>query len=94
PAYEEPPVYTKKKEPITLAMYLFKFGFCAIPFWILGAFILQHHSSLPAAWLPEKTEAKHHTIIDHMRKTELKWAWRCLWALLIVTFFGVAAGVT
>ena len=31
PAYEEdpsPPEYTKKYEPTTLAMFLFKFGFC------------------------------------------------------------------
>ncbi|THU99189.1 hypothetical protein K435DRAFT_752097 [Dendrothele bispora CBS 962.96] len=103
PAYEEPPVYTKKDEPITLAMYLFKFGFLFPPFWILGAFILlsplrapeaASDESRPASWLPEKTEAERQAIIDHMRKAELKWAWRCLWALLIVSFFCVAAGVT
>ncbi|THU81829.1 hypothetical protein K435DRAFT_767076 [Dendrothele bispora CBS 962.96] len=104
PAYEEPPVYTKREEPITLAMYLFKFGFLFPPFWILGAFILlsplrapevpSSDDSLPAAWLPEKTEAERQAIIEHMRKAELKWAWRCLWALLIVAFFSIAAGVT
>ncbi|KAK7446342.1 hypothetical protein VKT23_014548 [Stygiomarasmius scandens] len=104
PAYEEPPVYTKKDEPITLAMYLFKFGFLFPPFWILGAFILlsplrapdadTSDDSLPAAWLSEKTEAERQAIIDHMRKAELKWAWRCLWALLIITLLGIAAGVT
>jgi hypothetical protein len=125
PAYEEPPVYTKTDEPITFAMYLFKFGFCEFffsvlfssshtylllytvfpPFWILGACILLsplrapepsslESSDAPSAWLPDKTEAERQAIIDHMRKAELKWAWRCLWALLVVVFFGVAAGVT
>ncbi|KAK7446357.1 hypothetical protein VKT23_014563 [Stygiomarasmius scandens] len=102
PAYEEPPVYTKKDEPLTLAMYLFKFGFVFPPFWILGAFILlsplrapDADSSSPSdSWLPEKTEAERQAIIDHMRKAELKWAWRCLWALIIVTILAVTAGVT
>ncbi|KAF5374273.1 hypothetical protein D9758_004572 [Tetrapyrgos nigripes] len=116
PAYEEPPVYTKTDEPpITLAMYLFKFGFLFPPFWILGACILfsplhapepapapssnsssdsASEPSFTAAWLPEKTEEERQAIINHMRKAELKWAWRCFWALLVVVFFGVAAGLT
>ncbi|KAF5332064.1 hypothetical protein D9758_016253 [Tetrapyrgos nigripes] len=104
PAYEEPPVYTKKDEPLTLAMYLFKFGFLFPPFWILGAFILfsplrapeavADSTDAPSAWLPDKTEAERQAVIDHMRKAELKWAWRCLWALLVVSFFAIAAGIT
>ncbi|KAF7426014.1 hypothetical protein PC9H_008377 [Pleurotus ostreatus] len=37
-----PPSYSQRghKEPVTLAMYLFKFGFLFPPFWILGALIL------------------------------------------------------
>ncbi|KAJ8095698.1 hypothetical protein PM082_022956 [Marasmius tenuissimus] len=104
PPYVEPPEYTKSAEPITLAKYLFKFGFLFPPFWILGALILIsplrapdediNDPTSPHAWLPEKTEAEKAAVISHLRKAELKWAWRCLFALLVVTLFGVAAGVT
>ncbi|KAL0576497.1 hypothetical protein V5O48_005472 [Marasmius crinis-equi] len=104
PPYVEPPEYTKSAEPITLAKYLFKFGFLFPPFWIMGALILLtplrapdediNDPTSPHAWLPEKTEAEKAAIISHLRKAELSWAWRCLFALLIVTFLGVAAGIT
>ena len=74
------------------------------PFWIMGALILItplrapdediNDPTSPHAWLPEKTEAEKAAIISHLRKAELQWAWRCLFALLIVTFFGIAAGIT
>ncbi|KAL0060500.1 hypothetical protein AAF712_012733 [Marasmius tenuissimus] len=104
PPYVEPPEYTKSAEPITLAKYLFKFGFLFPLFWVMGAFILitplrapdedVTDPTSPHAWLPEKTEAEKAAVISHLRKAEVKWAWRCLFALLIVTFFGVTAGVT
>jgi hypothetical protein len=79
------------------------FGLVFPPFWILGAFILlsplrapeaADSADAPSGWLPEKTDAERQAIIDHMRKAELKWAWRCLWALLVITVLGVAAGAT
>ncbi|ESK87584.1 hypothetical protein Moror_1987 [Moniliophthora roreri MCA 2997] len=102
PSYEEPPEYTtKNQDPATLAMYLFKFGFLFPPFWILGACILftplhapDADQSTPNGWLPEKTEAERAAIIATLRKAELKWAWRCLFALLTVSLFAIAAGVT
>ncbi|KAI3597848.1 hypothetical protein WG66_012545 [Moniliophthora roreri] len=102
PSYEEPPEYTSKnQDPATLAMYLFKFGFLFPPFWILGAWILftplhapDADQSTPNGWLPEKTEAERAAIISTLRKAELKWAWRCLFALLIVSAFAIAAGIT
>ncbi|EEB96428.1 hypothetical protein MPER_04442 [Moniliophthora perniciosa FA553] len=102
PSYEEPPEYTTKNlDPATLAMYLFKFGFLFPPFWILGACILftplhapDADQSTPTAWLPEKTEAERTAIISTLRKAELKWAWRCLFALATVSVFGIAAGIT
>ncbi|KAL0060478.1 hypothetical protein AAF712_012711 [Marasmius tenuissimus] len=81
----------KSAEPTTLAKYLFKFGLLFPPFWILGALILITPLRAPDedvndptsshAWLPEKTEAEKAAIISHLRKAELKWAWRCLFAL-------------
>lgn len=48
--------------------------------------------SVPA-WMPEKTEAERQQIIAEMRKVELKWARRSLFALLITMVLAIAAGV-
>ncbi|KAG7094103.1 hypothetical protein E1B28_007720 [Marasmius oreades] len=104
PAYQEPPEYTKKSaQPPTLAEHLFKFGFLFPPFWILGSLILLTPLRAPdpssttssfCAWLPEKTEAERAIIVSRLRKVELFWAWRCLFALLVIVCLAVAAGVT
>jgi len=94
------PEYTPYAEPVTLAMYLFKFGFLFPPFWIFGAFILfsplreppAASDSVPA-WMPEKTEAERLQIIAEMRKVELKWARRSLYALLVTIVLATAAAV-
>ncbi|KAJ7454679.1 hypothetical protein FB451DRAFT_1278965 [Mycena latifolia] len=89
PPYVEAPEYAERaKEPVTLAMFLFKFGFLFPPFWIMSVVILMSPLRAPpaatpsAAWLPEKTDAERQVIIDRMRTAELKWAKRCLYALL------------
>lgn len=97
PAYagedDELPSYTvEPAEPVTLTMFLFKFGFLFPLFWIIGAFILLsplrpppqkiNEEGLPAIWLPEKTEVERLEILERMRTVEVKWARRCLWALL------------
>ncbi|KAJ6570114.1 hypothetical protein DFH09DRAFT_1313318 [Mycena vulgaris] len=87
PPYVDAPEYTQTaKEPVTLAMFLFKFGFLFPPFWIMG-------KTPSTAWLPEKTEAERQVIIDRMRTVELKWAKRCLYALLAFVLSGVVIGV-
>jgi len=94
------PEYTPYAEPVTLAMYLFKFGFLFPPFWIFGAFILfsplreppATSDSVPA-WMPEKTEAERQQIIAEMRKVELKWARRSLFALLTTMVLAIVAGI-
>ncbi|KAF7312059.1 hypothetical protein MIND_00218000 [Mycena indigotica] len=100
PPYVECPEYTfRAPEPVTLAMYLFKFGFFFPPFWILGVIILMSPLRAPpagppsASWLPEKTDAERQMIIERMRTTELKWARRCLYALVAYIIIGVVAGV-
>ncbi|KAJ3716100.1 hypothetical protein F5878DRAFT_655589 [Lentinula raphanica] len=91
PYLEEPPAYSSSgsSEPITLAMYLFKFGFLFPPFWIIGSLILlsplrQPESTPSSVWLPEKTESEREEIIQKMRKAEVRWAKRCLVALCIL----------
>ncbi|KAF9445990.1 hypothetical protein P691DRAFT_777171 [Macrolepiota fuliginosa MF-IS2] len=105
PAYSEShkdvvPEYSATYEPATLAMYLFRFGFLFPPFWIMGALILFTPLRAPTStiqdeetgmgWLPEKTEAEKQAFISHIRKAELKWAKRCLVALVI---FAVVVGI-
>ncbi|KAE9401536.1 hypothetical protein BT96DRAFT_754906, partial [Gymnopus androsaceus JB14] len=91
PYLEEPPAYSSSgsNEPVTLAMYMFKFGFIFPPFWIFGSLILlsplrQPESTPSSVWLPEKTESERQEIIEKMRKAEVKWAKRCLIALCIL----------
>ncbi|KAF5379806.1 hypothetical protein D9615_005681 [Tricholomella constricta] len=102
PPYVEdlPPTYARKApEPLTLARYLFKFGFLFPPFWIMGAWILwsplraPSDETDPEGWMPEKTEAERKRIIEEMRKVEVRWALRCLWALLIFVLLGAGAGI-
>ncbi|KAJ6468389.1 hypothetical protein C8R45DRAFT_938303 [Mycena sanguinolenta] len=97
PAYVDAPEYTLRvQEPVTLAMYLFKFGFLFPPFWILGVIILLSPlraptpATTPGAWLPEKTDAERLVILNRMRTTELKWARRCLYALLALIHIVIA----
>jgi len=48
--------------------------------------------SVPA-WMPEKTEDERKQIIATLREVELKWAWRCLSAILILTVLAVSGGL-
>ncbi|KAF9049497.1 hypothetical protein BDZ89DRAFT_1057382 [Hymenopellis radicata] len=104
PSYSEfeampPPQYSVKDEPVTLAMYLFKFGFLFPPFWIMGVFILFSPLRAPPVsaaageWLPEKTDAEKQMVIDGMRRAETKWARRCLVALLALVLASLVVGL-
>ena len=71
------------------------------PFWIFGAFILMSplrepptntNDSVPT-WMPEKTEDERREIIATLREVELKWAKRCLCAILILTILAVSGGL-
>lgn len=65
----------------------------------MGAIILMSPLRAPeaseaAAWMPEKTESERQNIIAQMRKVEVKWAHRCVWALVIFVILASAAGIT
>lgn len=53
-------------------------------FWAAGAFILVSPLRAPEDWELEKTEAERQELIAVMRRTEMKWARRCLLALVIL----------
>jgi len=80
-------------------MYLFKFGFLFPPFWIMGVVILLSPLRAPpaatpsAVWLPEKTDAERQVIIERMRTAELKWAKRCLYALVVLVLAAAVIAV-
>ncbi|KAI0659308.1 hypothetical protein C8Q70DRAFT_1154661 [Cubamyces menziesii] len=96
PPYEcsvEPPAYTQVSDQPTLAMYLFKFGFLFPLFWVAGAFILLSPLQAPEDWEASKPEYERQEMIESMRRTEIKWAKRCLFALLVLAIT-VAAIVT
>ncbi|KAI0790336.1 hypothetical protein C8Q75DRAFT_732983 [Abortiporus biennis] len=82
------PSYSAIAEPLTLAMYLFKFGFLFPLFWFFGIIILISPLQAPENWEPTKTEAEREELIELLRRTEGKWARRCLIAFCI---FGIAA---
>ncbi|KAI0755257.1 hypothetical protein C8Q80DRAFT_1117698 [Daedaleopsis nitida] len=95
PSYEDslqPPAYTQVSDQPTLAMYLFKFGFLFPIFWLAGALILLSPLRAPEDWEMEKSAYEREELIESMRRTEIKWARRCLYALL-VTFLVAAAVV-
>ncbi|OCH88677.1 hypothetical protein OBBRIDRAFT_844760 [Obba rivulosa] len=80
PYAAEPPAYTRKAEFPTLAMYLFKFGFLFPLFWIAGSLILLSPPREPEDWETTKTEAERKELMEIMRRSEVKWAKRCLFA--------------
>jgi hypothetical protein len=87
PAYsnEELPPYSKREEPPTLARYLFIYGFFFFPLWILGAIVLFLPLRAPkdnTCWLISKTAAEKETLIKRVRMAEVRWARRCLFALV------------
>ncbi|KAF8071673.1 hypothetical protein FPV67DRAFT_890127 [Lyophyllum atratum] len=103
PPYVEdlPPTYAlKAPEPLTLARYLFKFGFLFPPFWIMGAWILLSPLQAPSdeidvegGWMADKTDAERKRVLEEMRKTEVRWAKRCLWALIVLVLLAAVGGI-
>ncbi|KAI0342280.1 hypothetical protein BDW22DRAFT_1413574 [Trametopsis cervina] len=88
------PSYSAVAEPPTLAMYLFKFGFLFPLFWLAGIFVLLCPLSPPENWEPTKTEAERQELLGLLRRTEMKWARRCLVAFFAFAVIGIAAGLT
>ncbi|KAG8709130.1 hypothetical protein FRC09_000849 [Ceratobasidium sp. 395] len=111
PQYDVPPApsYETVEDPVTLASYLFRYGFVFPLFWLVGAFIivsdLQHDTSSlsnteaqPSSTTTPKSPYELQLKGEEMallRLAELKWAWRCAYAFAIwfVLFITVIAVV-
>lgn len=79
-------------EPLTLARFMFQYGFFFFPFWLAGIYILFTPLKPTPQWELGKTEEEKAYLIKVLRETELKWARRCLlafYALCVLTFFSV-----
>ncbi len=61
-------------------------------FWLAGALILLSPLRAPSDWEEEKPESERAELIESMRRTEVRWARRCLVAL-VVFVLAVAAAV-
>ncbi len=59
-------------------------------FWLAGSLILLSPLRAPEDWESSKPEVERQEIIESMRRTELKWARRCLVALTIFTLIVAA----
>ncbi|TCD68393.1 hypothetical protein EIP91_010902 [Steccherinum ochraceum] len=82
------PSYTAVAEPPTLAMYLFQFGFLFPLLWLAGIVVLLSPLAPPSEWEATKPEAERRELVELLRRTEVKWAKRCLYAF---TIFALAA---
>ncbi|KAG0696469.1 hypothetical protein DFH29DRAFT_857948 [Suillus ampliporus] len=86
--FEKLPVYAAcpspgvDDEPITLARYLFVYGFFFPVFWIVGVAIIFSPLRPAPEWETGKSEEERQRLLAEMRVAELKWAKRCLYAIV------------
>ena len=59
-------------------------------FWLAGSLILLSPLRAPEDWEPSKPEYERQELIESMRRTEIKWARRCLGALIIFSLITIA----
>ncbi|KAH7909996.1 hypothetical protein BJ138DRAFT_1066079 [Hygrophoropsis aurantiaca] len=87
---EKLPTYDEcTTEPVTLARYLFVYGFFFPVFWLVGITIIFSPLRVSPGWESDKTEEEKQQLLSEMRATELKWAKRCL--LATVTLISAVA---
>ena len=58
-------------------------------FWVAGALILLSPLSAPPDWELSKSRIEREELIESMRRTEVKWAKRCLLALSVFVVVAV-----
>ncbi|VDC07433.1 unnamed protein product [Peniophora sp. CBMAI 1063] len=75
----------EEREPVTLAQYLFKFGFLFPLLWFLSFIILLSPLSAPTDWEANKTPAQRARMLQRMRASEVRWARRSLLAATTLT---------
>jgi hypothetical protein len=75
-------------EPKTLARYLFIYGFLMPLFWVCGASILfldlAYHQTPEELAEDPRTPEERKADLAVLRRAEVRWAWRSLYALIII----------
>jgi hypothetical protein len=61
---------------------MFMYGFLFPPFWIMGIAILLSPLRTTPEWEMDKTEEQMVVVLQQVRAAEVKWAKRCLCAML------------
>ncbi|KAG2123414.1 hypothetical protein DEU56DRAFT_745459 [Suillus clintonianus] len=98
--FEKLPVYTAcpcpgtDDEPITLARYLFVYGFFFPIFWIIGIAIFFLPLRPSSDWETGKSAEEKQRLLAEMRVSELKWAKRCLYALVALLVLAIVLVTT
>jgi len=72
------------QEPNTLARIMFIYGFICPVFWFIGISLLFTPLRPTWEWEQGKTPEEKGILLHHHRQTELRWAWRCLYATLLL----------
>jgi len=73
---------TSSAEPATLARCMFMYGFLFPPFWFMGIVILTTELRMTPDFESGKSEDEKRRLLAEMRSVEVKWAKRCIYALL------------
>jgi len=63
---------------------MFVYGFVFPPFWLMGIVILVSELRPASDWETGKTEDEKTRLLAEMRTAEVKWAKRCIYALLVL----------
>jgi len=86
------------EEPQTLARLLFLYGFLMPLFWLFGASIiflkLKYYSDANSTVEDPRTEEERAADLAVIRRAELRWAWRSLYAIVILLLGTTAVIVT
>ncbi|KAG2126259.1 uncharacterized protein EDB93DRAFT_1156452 [Suillus bovinus] len=90
-AYPSPDADNK---PIILTRYLFSYGFFFPIFWIVGIAIIFSPLRPTPEWGMGKSEEERQRLLAEMRVSELKWAKRCLYAMIALLVLVIIVLVT
>jgi len=98
PSVSSARVTTDDEEPKTLARLLFLYGFLMPLFWLFGASIiflqLKYVPDANATVEDPRTEEERTADLAVIRRAELRWAWRSVYAIVVLVMLTAAIVLT
>ncbi|KAG1791044.1 uncharacterized protein HD556DRAFT_1387266 [Suillus plorans] len=82
PTYTAYPCPDADTKPKTLTRHLFFYGFFFPIFWIIGSAIIFSPLRPSSEWETGRSEEEKRRLLAEMRVSEVKWAKRCLYAMV------------